>query len=256
MATVVTQHSGLVEYLREQGYAVDEVKKHVQSAEEIQGRDVVGVLPPHLAAEANSVTTVNLRLSREDFGRELSLEEVRERVISTEVYRVYREEDFQARMERIERDLGVALPERYFSKGEGEPVVVTNQPDTARYLKDAGYAPQDAVVVEQARIEDVRGKEVIGTVPLYLAAEAERVQSVQFNLTEEERAAKVRLNYEMMMERQPSVETFRVFSEQQLERALDRVAEQAGVSREEVQRFMEKGGPERDYGRSYELERG
>ncbi|MCL6569667.1 MAG: hypothetical protein K6T35_12535 [Meiothermus silvanus] len=261
MVTVVTQHSGLVDYLREQGYPVDEVKTHVQSAEEIQGRDVVGVLPPHLAAEANSVTTVNLRLSREDFGRELSVEEVRERVVSVEVYRVYREEDFQARMERIERDLGVALPEGYFSKGEGEPVVVTHQPDTARYLKDAGYAPQDAAVVEQARIEDVRGKEVIGTVPLYLAAEAERVQSVRFDLTEEERAAKVRLNYEMMMERQPTVETFRVFSEHQLERALDRVAEQAGVSREEVQRFMEKSAPERDYGRSqavegYELERG
>lgn len=260
MVTVVTRHSGLVDYLREQGYPIDEVKTHVQSAEEIQGRDVVGVLPPHLAAEANSVTTVNLRLAREDFGRELSLEEVRDRLISVETYRVYREQDFQERMERIERGLGVELPERYFSKGEGEPVVVTHQPDTARYLKDAGYVHPDTPVVAEARIEDVRGKEVIGTVPLHLAAEAERVQSVRFDLSEEERAARVRLDYAAMMERQPTVEIYRVFSERQLEQSLDQVAERAGVAREEVQRFMEKA-PEREYGRSpaaegYELERG
>jgi len=76
---VITRHEALVEYLREQGMIDDSttVMSHV-THEDVIGKDVIGVLPLSLAAEANSVTEIPLRLTPEMRGQELSLETLRQ----------------------------------------------------------------------------------------------------------------------------------------------------------------------------------
>jgi len=77
---VVTRHPALVDLLLERGIIDEtaEVISHVSSPEEIRGCRVVGVLPFHLAAEAEEVVVVPLALTPEDRGKELSLERLRE----------------------------------------------------------------------------------------------------------------------------------------------------------------------------------
>ena len=61
---------------------------------------------------------------------------------------------------------------------EIETVIVTRHQPTVDYLIEAGIAPPDAKVIEHASPEDVRGKHVIGFLPLALAAVADRVTTV------------------------------------------------------------------------------
>ncbi len=76
---VVTRHAGLVDYLVEEGIVGTDVPviSHA-SAEDVRGKHVIGVLPLSLAAEADKVTEVPLRLTPELRGVELSLDQVRE----------------------------------------------------------------------------------------------------------------------------------------------------------------------------------
>jgi len=98
MKVVVTRHTSLVDYLRERGLIDDgalviprpseeDVRgRHVigalviprPSKEDVRGRYVIGVLPLHMAALAATITEVPLALTREDRGRKLSLERLRE----------------------------------------------------------------------------------------------------------------------------------------------------------------------------------
>lgn len=75
---VVTRHPGLVAYLVERGIVTEgaAVIAHA-TAEQVTGRDVVGVLPLSLAALATSVTEVVMDIPVELRGKELSLEQVR-----------------------------------------------------------------------------------------------------------------------------------------------------------------------------------
>lgn len=86
---VVTRHPGLVEYLREIGLVDEgaEVLTHA-SAEDVRGKRVIGVLPLHLAVEAESVTVVPLDLPPELRGVELSVEQVRQYAGPAREYRV------------------------------------------------------------------------------------------------------------------------------------------------------------------------
>ena len=59
-----------------------------------------------------------------------------------------------------------------------ETVIVTRHQPTVTYLVEAGIAPADAKVIEHAALDDVRGKHVIGFLPLALAALADRVTTV------------------------------------------------------------------------------
>ena len=63
----MTRHPALVELLHERGIVGADVPvvAHVQ-ADDIRGKDVVGVLPSHLAAEAATVTEIPLALELED----------------------------------------------------------------------------------------------------------------------------------------------------------------------------------------------
>lgn len=77
-ALVVTRHPALVELLIEWGMVPSGtcVIEHATAAD-VRGRDVIGVLPLHLAAEANTVTEIPLALSPHDRGRELDLTRLR-----------------------------------------------------------------------------------------------------------------------------------------------------------------------------------
>ena len=79
MKVVVTRHQALIEYLIELELITAEtpVISHA-SPGEIQGKDVIGVLPLSLASLAKSITEIPLALSPEDRGKELSIERLRE----------------------------------------------------------------------------------------------------------------------------------------------------------------------------------
>lgn len=76
---IVTRHPALVEYIWEQGLAPEgtEVLTHVSKASQIKGKDVIGVLPMHLAIYARTVTEIPLNVPEKLRGKELSLEQVR-----------------------------------------------------------------------------------------------------------------------------------------------------------------------------------
>lgn len=71
---VVTRHSALVEWLKMQGLITgDEPVIEHATSQDVRGKHVVGVLPLHLAAEAESVTVVDLDIPPEKRGKELSV---------------------------------------------------------------------------------------------------------------------------------------------------------------------------------------
>lgn len=67
---IVTRHIGLVEWLSRQGIT-GEVKASVRP-EDIEGRNVVGALPAHIAQYAKSVTSVDYSCPYELRGKDLS----------------------------------------------------------------------------------------------------------------------------------------------------------------------------------------
>lgn len=73
---IVTRHQALVEFLREELGIEGEVVPHA-TAEQVRNRRVVGVLPLHLAALTESVTSVDLDVPAELRGKELTLEQVK-----------------------------------------------------------------------------------------------------------------------------------------------------------------------------------
>ena len=89
MKIVITRHPALVEYLLEIGLITPEtpVISHA-SPEQVQGKDVIGVLPLSLAKFTRSVTEIPLALSPEDRGKELSIERLREIAGSPTTYSV------------------------------------------------------------------------------------------------------------------------------------------------------------------------
>jgi len=84
---VVTRHPSLVDLLREEGVISGDVRVIPHATpEDVEGQVVVGVLPLHLAALAREVIVPVLELRPEDRGRELSLDELRERFRGVERY--------------------------------------------------------------------------------------------------------------------------------------------------------------------------
>ncbi len=86
---VVTRHPALVDYLRERGILQGECAVKAQvSPDDIRGCHVIGVLPLHLAALADRVTTVDLDIPIDLRGSELSLEQLRAFARAVTTYRV------------------------------------------------------------------------------------------------------------------------------------------------------------------------
>jgi hypothetical protein len=76
---VVTRHKALLQHLNNLGLTSEftEVLQHV-SAEDVIGRHVIGVLPNHLAALADSLTEIPINLPQELRGVELTLEQIQQ----------------------------------------------------------------------------------------------------------------------------------------------------------------------------------
>ncbi len=76
---VITRHPALVDYLQAKGLvsADIEVVAHA-TADMLEGKDVIGILPLNLAAACHSVTTIPMNLPAELRGVELSLEQVQD----------------------------------------------------------------------------------------------------------------------------------------------------------------------------------
>jgi len=76
MSTViVTRHQGLVQWLAMRGITGEVIAQ--ATPDDIKGKDVYGVLPLHLAAKANTVTTVDMpNLPAEKRGQDLTPEEM------------------------------------------------------------------------------------------------------------------------------------------------------------------------------------
>ena len=79
---VVTRHLALVEYLIETGIiskqqAETSIKEHV-TAEDVAGKWVIGVLPPHLQTGVAIFTNLPMFIPTELRGVELNLEQVRQ----------------------------------------------------------------------------------------------------------------------------------------------------------------------------------
>lgn len=87
---MITRHGALVEYAREIGLIDEETEiiPHCADPEQIRGKTVIGPLPLHLAAEAEAIINIPLKLDPADRGRELSLEEVRQKADKPQKYRI------------------------------------------------------------------------------------------------------------------------------------------------------------------------
>ena len=80
MATVVcTRHESLIQFLKEEGLieADAQVIAH-PTVEDVQGNDVIGILPINLAALTNSFTHIPLDLPFELRGKELTISQFRQ----------------------------------------------------------------------------------------------------------------------------------------------------------------------------------
>ena len=74
-AIIVSRHQATIEWLGEQGVNAPVLAQVTEA--DVQGRNVYGNLPLHLAAVADTVTAVSLDVPAEMRGQELTLEEVR-----------------------------------------------------------------------------------------------------------------------------------------------------------------------------------
>ena len=87
---IVTRHAGLVAWLAWRG-VTGEVIAHVTSPDQVAGRVVYGVLPLHLAAEAEEVVVVDMpRLPAELRGVDLTPEQMEAAGATLAHYRVER----------------------------------------------------------------------------------------------------------------------------------------------------------------------
>ena len=72
MNTIITRHSGLVEWLKQHGVS-GEIISHVDDPSQVDGKVVYGILPFHLAAQALAVVTVDMPgLKPEQRGKDIS----------------------------------------------------------------------------------------------------------------------------------------------------------------------------------------
>ena len=89
---VITRHKALLAYLLDKDIIKEGEYKLIEHADykDVEGRDVIGVLPLQLASYAKSVTEVPLKLTPEMRGKELTFEEV-EKVAEKPVQYIVRE---------------------------------------------------------------------------------------------------------------------------------------------------------------------
>lgn len=91
---VVTRHKALVAYLLDKDIIKEGEYKWIEHADykDVEGQDVIGVLPLQLCAYAKSITEVPLKLTPEMRGKELTFDEV-EKIADKPVQYIVREKD-------------------------------------------------------------------------------------------------------------------------------------------------------------------
>lgn len=94
-----------------------------------------------------------------------------------------------------------------------ETVIVTRHKALIALLRERGLAGEDARVIEHASAKDVRGKHVVGVLPLHLAAMAARVTEIPLAVPQELRGQELDLDTLRRLAG-PAV-TYRVFREDQ-----------------------------------------
>lgn len=72
-------------------------------------------------------------------------------------------------------------------------IVVTRHPALLAYLEKQGIVPAGTPVLSHATVDDVRGKHVIGVLPMRLAAEAEKLTEVSMVVPTELRGQELSL---------------------------------------------------------------
>jgi putative CRISPR-associated protein (TIGR02620 family) len=89
---IVTRHPALVDYLIEIGLVEPGAEVASQAtADLVRGKHVIGVLPLHLAAEADRITAITILVPAALRGEELSLDQVREFATTPATYVVTKE---------------------------------------------------------------------------------------------------------------------------------------------------------------------
>lgn len=88
-ALIVTRHESLVAYAMEIGL-VDETAEVIThaTADNVRGRDVIGVLPHSLSCLTNSFCEIPLSIPAELRGKELSIEQMRQYSGKPVIYKV------------------------------------------------------------------------------------------------------------------------------------------------------------------------
>lgn len=84
---LIARHQALADFLTQHGIKFNKVIEHA-TAEDVKGKDVYGVLPLHLAALTNTITSVDLNLPAEMRGKELTIADVGEYFNSLTTYKV------------------------------------------------------------------------------------------------------------------------------------------------------------------------
>ena len=87
---IITRHTGLIPLLIEMGLATNDTQviSHATS-QDVMGKDVIGVLPLWLAAQANTVTEVTLNIPQELRGVELDVDQCRQYMTGVSTYSVF-----------------------------------------------------------------------------------------------------------------------------------------------------------------------
>lgn len=85
---IVTRHQGLVDWLAARGITGTVVPS--VTADDVRGKQVVGALPLHLAAEAESVTTVAYQCPMKLRGQDLSADQLDVLGAKLETFQVHR----------------------------------------------------------------------------------------------------------------------------------------------------------------------
>jgi len=83
---IVTRHHGLVDWLNRNGICGTVIEQ--ATADDVQGKDVIGVLPLHLAALCKTVTAVDYNCPRELRGVDLTAEQLDQFGAKVSVYKV------------------------------------------------------------------------------------------------------------------------------------------------------------------------
>ena len=86
-----------------------------------------------------------------------------------------------------------------------ETIIVTRHPALVEYLFEQGIAPAGTRVLAHVSPDDVRGKRVVGLLPLHLAAEAASVVEVPLDLPAELRGVELTIEQVRALAR-PAVE--------------------------------------------------